>query len=125
MALAAAVAHRPRLLLLDEPEVGLDLEGRRRVEALIKALKREGAAVVVATHDVGAALTWADRCVILDGGSVSGVIDTGAGLSAHDMERLFPYLWDGELLATLRREAGRSGGNCPIPTLRPTISSRH
>ena len=117
MALAAAVAHRPRLLLLDEPEVGLDLEGRRRVEALIKALKREGAAVVVATHEI-----W--------GGSHLGrpVRHSrrrererrhrhGEGLSAHDMERLFPYLWDGELLATLRREAGRSGWELPDPYL--------
>lgn len=48
VAVAAAVAHRPRLLVLDEPTTGLDVDGRARLRAL---LGDAGGLVVLATHE--------------------------------------------------------------------------
>jgi len=49
--IARALLHRPRLLLLDEPTVGLDVQSRLEVNALLRELAgREGVAVVWATH---------------------------------------------------------------------------
>lgn len=115
VALAAAVAHRPRLVLLDEPEVGMDLDGRQRVEELIHSLTSEGVAVVVATHDVGAAIRWADRCVLLNKGRVSEVVETASGLSDEGLQSLMPYLWDQGVLARVHREASKRGLEAPDP----------
>ncbi len=51
VALAAAVAHRPEVVLLDEPTVGQDRLTWAAVVGVIEALRADGAAVVVATHD--------------------------------------------------------------------------
>ncbi|HLT61247.1 MAG TPA: ATP-binding cassette domain-containing protein, partial [Microlunatus sp.] len=51
VALAAAVAHRPELVLLDEPTVGQDRHTWAAVAGVIESLRADGAAVVVATHD--------------------------------------------------------------------------
>lgn len=115
VALAAAIAHRPKLVLLDEPEVGLDQEGRERVGGLIGSLKEEGAAVVVATHDVDAALRWADRCLLLDGGRLVALVETAEGLSAEGLDLLAPYLWDRGVLARLREEGVKRGVELPDP----------
>ena len=56
--LAAALIHRPRLVLLDEPTAGLDAESRLDVWRRILALARGGASVVINTHD----LTEAEQC---------------------------------------------------------------
>lgn len=119
VALAAAIAHRPKLVLLDEPEVGLDLEGSRQVENLIRALKEEGAAVVVATHDVGAALRWADRCLLLQRGRLTAVVETASGLSREGLGRLSPYLWDGGTLNRLQREGEERGVELSDPYKAP------
>lgn len=73
VAIAGAVAMRPRLLLLDEPTSALDPAG---VEELLTALTRLEAnrtTVVIATHDVDLALRWADTvAVVVDGRVVQG-----------------------------------------------------
>ena len=119
VALAAAIADRPKLVLLDEPEVGLDLEGSRQVENLIRALKEEGAAVVVATHDVGAALRWADRCLLLQRGRLTAVVETASGFSREGLGRLSPYLWDGGTLNRLQREGEERGVELSDPYKAP------
>jgi ABC-2 type transport system ATP-binding protein len=47
---AMALLHRPRLLLLDEPTVGADVESRRQILALVRQLADDGCAVCYATH---------------------------------------------------------------------------
>ncbi|MBS0294664.1 MAG: ABC transporter ATP-binding protein [Proteobacteria bacterium] len=56
--LAAALIHRPRLVLLDEPTAGLDAESRYEVWRRIADLARSGASVAINTHD----LTEAEQC---------------------------------------------------------------
>ena len=72
VALARALAHRPALLLADEPTGNLDSKAGREIVQLIKALARQGGqTVVLATHSRDAAAE-ADRVLIMRDGSVEG-----------------------------------------------------
>ena len=66
VAIAGVLACRPRLLVMDEPTVGLDGEARGRVAALLEALHRRGVAVLLVTHDGDFARHVADRVVDMD-----------------------------------------------------------
>jgi energy-coupling factor transport system ATP-binding protein len=70
LALAVVLAHRPSLVVLDEPTRGLDYAGKARLTAELSALADDGAAVVLATHDVEFAAVVADRVVVLSEGTV-------------------------------------------------------
>jgi ABC-2 type transport system ATP-binding protein len=76
--LAKGLLHRPRVLLLDEPTVGLDPGGRRDLWEYARTLRAEGIAIVVTTHLLEEA-EGCDRIGILDGGRLVA-IDTPAGL---------------------------------------------
>lgn len=67
---ALAVCGRPRVLFLDEPTTGLDIEARQRVWAGVRALAAEGTAVLLTTHYLEEADALADRVVLLAGGRV-------------------------------------------------------
>jgi heme ABC exporter ATP-binding subunit CcmA len=70
-AMARAILHRPRLLLLDEPETGLDDAAQHGLGDLLSAWTAQGGAVVIATHRLDWAQTHADRVVILDNGRIA------------------------------------------------------
>lgn len=70
--LAAAMLHRPELLVLDEPSTGLDYEARRELWSVLRNLAREGTAVLLATHDFEEADQVADRCVLMSHGRIVG-----------------------------------------------------
>jgi heme ABC exporter ATP-binding subunit CcmA len=69
-ALAALVARRPRLWLLDEPHAGLDEAGRAVLDELVAELHGEGATVLIASHELERAAALADRVVSIAGGHV-------------------------------------------------------
>jgi heme ABC exporter ATP-binding subunit CcmA len=69
-ALAALVARRPELWLLDEPHAGLDAEGRDLIDELLRTAAAAGATVVVASHERERAAGLAQRAVAVDGGLV-------------------------------------------------------
>jgi len=115
VALAAALAHEPELLLLDEPEVGMDVRGQKRIRELIQRLKSEGKALVVATHDVDAAMAWADRCVVLERGRVVDALAFTDPWPEAASARLAPYSWDYTLLRRIYREANARGWTLPDP----------
>ena len=74
VALARAVAARPAVLLLDEPLAALDPSLRAEVREAIAALaQREGAAMLLVTHDLEEAGLLADRVALLDGGRLQQV----------------------------------------------------
>jgi lipooligosaccharide transport system ATP-binding protein len=67
--IARALVHRPRLLLLDEPTVGLDPQVRQEIWALIDALRSEGTSILMSTHYIEEAQRLADRVTIMSHGS--------------------------------------------------------
>lgn len=78
VSLARAVLHRPRLLIFDEPEAGLDQEALELVQALLEAHRAEGGSAVVTTHNVERGLSIADRVIILANGRISYDEPSGA-----------------------------------------------
>lgn len=68
--IAAAVLHRPEVILLDEPTVGVDPQSRQRIWDMLDELRREGASLVLTTHQLDEAQTVCDRIVIVDHGKV-------------------------------------------------------
>lgn len=76
VAVAGAMAMRPKLLMLDEPTAGLDPDGVSRMMAALGRLHQTGTTVAMATHDVDLALAWADEAlVVVDHSVVQGPID--------------------------------------------------
>ncbi|MFD7667657.1 ABC transporter ATP-binding protein [Streptomyces sp. NPDC059788] len=70
LALARALARRPRVLLLDEPTAGLDAALRDDITALLRRLATEhGLAVIMASHDPYAVESCADSVIVLDAGA--------------------------------------------------------
>ncbi len=70
-ALAALVARRAELWLLDEPHAGLDAEGRDELDAVLRQAVGAGATVVVASHELDRAGSLADRIVDVVGGQIT------------------------------------------------------
>jgi lipooligosaccharide transport system ATP-binding protein len=66
--IARALVHRPRLLLLDEPTVGLDPQVRQELWALIDGLRSEGVSILMSTHYIEEAQRLADTVVIMSKG---------------------------------------------------------
>jgi ABC-2 type transport system ATP-binding protein len=71
--LAAGILHRPRIVLLDEPTVGVDPQSRERIYAMIGELAAGGAAVLYTTHYMEEAERLCDRVAVIDHGRVIAV----------------------------------------------------
>jgi ABC-2 type transport system ATP-binding protein len=65
LALAVAVVGRPRLVFLDEPTAGLDVEGRQRTWTLLERLRRDGVTVLLTTHYLEEAERLSDEIRII------------------------------------------------------------
>ncbi|MER7438715.1 ATP-binding cassette domain-containing protein, partial [Pseudonocardia alni] len=70
VAIAGALAVRPRVLVLDEPTAGLDPAGVEELVVVLADLQRAGTAVVLSTHDVDLAHRWADDVAVVARGRV-------------------------------------------------------
>ena len=68
--LAAGLLHRPRLLVLDEPTVGLDIESRSAIWQLLNQLVEAGTSVLLSSHYLEEIEVLADRMAIIDAGMV-------------------------------------------------------
>src|SRR6185436_5785990 len=73
LALAAALIHRPRILILDEPMVGLDPQGALALRRLLTGLAASGVTIFLSTHSLGVAEELCDRIGILDAGRLVAV----------------------------------------------------
>ena len=69
-ALLRALAHGPKVLLLDEPTAGLDVTSARTVRALVNQLRDEGGTVVYSTHQLFEAQQVCDRIIIIHNGVI-------------------------------------------------------
>src|SRR5207253_99710 len=71
--IAKALVHRPRLVFLDEPTAGVDIELRRDLWAYVRKLREHGTTVVLTTHYLEEAEELADRIGVIDKGRLSPV----------------------------------------------------
>ncbi|HEY9797802.1 MAG TPA: ABC transporter ATP-binding protein [Leptolyngbyaceae cyanobacterium] len=70
LALAVALIHQPKLLLLDEPTLGLDVEATQNVKALVRSIANEGCAILLTTHQLDIAEELSDRVAIIQKGEI-------------------------------------------------------
>jgi heme ABC exporter ATP-binding subunit CcmA len=77
VALAALLARRPALWLLDEPHAGLDASSRALLGELIGEAVADGAAVLLSSHEPELAVPLSDRVVMMSGGRVTSIEDGG------------------------------------------------
>jgi ABC-2 type transport system ATP-binding protein len=90
--LAAAVVHRPRVLLCDEPTVGVDPQSRNAVFELLQRLNREGVTIVYSTHYMEEAARLCSRIGIIDHGRILalGTVDELLRALPFEEEIRFP-----------------------------------
>jgi ABC-type multidrug transport system ATPase subunit len=77
LAIARAILHQPAILLLDEPEGGLDRGSVAMLNGLLEEWTQTGRTVVMSTHNVELGLSWADRVAVLSDGKLRFHESTG------------------------------------------------
>lgn len=80
--IAKALAHDPKVLFLDEPTAGVDVELRRDMWRVVEALKAAGVTIILTTHYIEEAEAIADRIAVINKGEILLVEET-AGLMAR------------------------------------------
>lgn len=75
--IACALIHKPKLLILDEPTVGIDPQSRRHIIDTVKELNNQGTTIIYTTHYIEEVQSIASRVVIMDQGHViaRGTVD--------------------------------------------------
>jgi ABC-2 type transport system ATP-binding protein len=68
--IAKALAHEPRILFLDEPTAGVDVELRRDMWAMVRRLREQGVTIILTTHYIEEAEDMADRVGVIDRGEI-------------------------------------------------------
>lgn len=112
--IAQALAHKPEVVVLDEPTAGVDLGLRKSLWAFIRRLHKEGHTIVLTTHYLEEAESLCDRIAILNHGNVvaldtkEALLKRGIGKTVNvwiTMDEPVPEL-PAELLAILRARDG-------------------
>jgi len=95
--IARTLMHDPKLIILDEPTVGLDAHIRKQLWAIIFRLKNEGVTILLTTHYLEEAEALSDRVCFIDQGEMQ-VLDTPAKLNQHykkaNLEEVFLHLME-------------------------------
>src|ERR1700752_2502262 len=73
--IAKALSHEPRVLFLDEPTAGVDVELRRDMWGLVHALRENGVTIILPPHYIEEAEEMADRIGVINGGEIILVED--------------------------------------------------
>lgn len=92
--IAKALAHEPRILFLDEPTAGVDVELRRDMWEMVRKLREDGVTIILTTHYIEEAEEMADRI---------GVIRQGEIILVEDKDRLMSKLGKKELRLQLQQ----------------------
>jgi ABC-2 type transport system ATP-binding protein len=91
--IAKALSHEPRILFLDEPTAGVDVELRRDMWALVRRLREAGVTIILTTHYIEEAEEMADRI---------GVINKGQLIVVEEKRQLMRKLGKKQLTVTLQ-----------------------
>jgi ABC-2 type transport system ATP-binding protein len=93
--IAKALAHEPRILFLDEPSAGVDVELRKDMWQLVRQLRASGVTIILTTHYIEEAEDMADRV---------GVINNGEIILVEDKAELMRKLGKKQLTLDLREQ---------------------
>jgi lipooligosaccharide transport system ATP-binding protein len=107
--ISRALVHRPRLVLLDEPTVGLDPQVRQELWALIDALRTEGTTILMSTHYIEEAQRLADTVTIMSHGSAVAVGPPPQLVREHAGHEVIEVYGPPARLAEVETEAGVAG----------------
>ena len=97
--IARALIHQPKIVILDEPTVGLDPDVRRQLWEIIKQLKEQGVTVILTTHYLEEAELLSDRVCILNEGKIlltAGVEELKQKHQKEKLEEVFLELMEKE-----------------------------
>jgi lipooligosaccharide transport system ATP-binding protein len=104
-----ALVHHPRLVLLDEPTVGLDPQVRQELWALIDALRSEGTTILMSTHYIEEAQRLADTVLIMSHGKAVASGSPAALVLQHAGQEALEVYGTPARLAEVELEAGAEG----------------
>jgi ABC-2 type transport system ATP-binding protein len=105
--IAKALAHEPRILFLDEPTAGVDVELRKDMWQLVRELRATGVTIILTTHYIEEAEDMADRV---------GVINHGEIILVENKAELMRKLGKKQLILELRE---------PVDAIPPTLADYH
>jgi ABC-2 type transport system ATP-binding protein len=109
LTVAAALMHRPKILILDEPMVGMDPQGALALRRLLTGLAASGVTIFLSTHSLGVAEELCERIAILDRGKLVAVGNL-AELRERAAERPDIEPFDSSLEAVFLSITGTGGG---------------
>jgi len=107
--IARALVHRPRLVLLDEPTVGLDPQVRQELWALIDALRSEGTTILMSTHYIEEAQRLAETVLTMSHGSAVAAGPPAELVLEHAGHEVLEVYGPPARLAEVESEAGAAG----------------
>jgi ABC-2 type transport system ATP-binding protein len=90
--IAKALAHEPRILFLDEPTAGVDVELRRDMWALVRGLRETGVTIILTTHYIEEAEEMADRIGVISKGEIILIEDKAALMTKLGRKQLTLHL---------------------------------
>jgi lipooligosaccharide transport system ATP-binding protein len=106
---ARGLIHRPRLVLLDEPTVGLDPQVRQELWSLIDGLRADGVTVLMSTHYIEEAERLADTVAVMSGGRIIAQGTPAELVRAHAGEQVLEVYGPPEQLAQIDELASAQG----------------
>ncbi|MGL4799648.1 MAG: ABC transporter ATP-binding protein [Cellulosilyticaceae bacterium] len=96
LAIIAAIAHNPRLLILDEPFVGLDPKAALCLKNIMKELCQKGSAIFFSTHVLDVAEKLCTKIAIINGGELVASGETATLIKEHSLEQVFMEVVENE-----------------------------
>src|SRR5215212_8994833 len=107
--IARSLVHRPRLVLLDEPTVGLDPQVRQGMWALVDRLRSEGTTILMSTHYIEEAQRLADTVLIMSHGKAVAAGPPPELVIEHAGNEVIEVYGPPTRLAEVEAEAGQAG----------------
>ena len=92
--IAKALSHEPQILFLDEPSAGVDVELRRDMWAMVRALRATGVTIILTTHYIDEAEQMADRIGVINKGELILVEDKAELMNKLGRKQLTLHLQD-------------------------------